>query len=153
MNETIAHELLDELFSSLEALETQSAAVLQFLKDKGLASEEELAPHFEQAANASNVRWRAARVRIERLLSSAMKAEEPEARQESPRQESSKAPENVEEPRTETQTARAEKSENGAPTAGGKSPEEPVDGAQEQDRNKQVNKDSPRAERPAEDAA
>jgi len=56
INEDIAQEIMDELFSSLEALETQSAAILQFLKDKGLASEEELAVHFEQAGNASSVR-------------------------------------------------------------------------------------------------
>jgi len=31
INEDIAQEILDELFSSLAALETQSAAILQFL--------------------------------------------------------------------------------------------------------------------------
>jgi hypothetical protein len=72
MNEDIAQEIVHEMFSSLEALETQSAAILQFLKDKKIASEEELAPYFNEAGNASNVRWLAARVRIDRLISSAM---------------------------------------------------------------------------------
>ena len=44
MNENIAQEVLHELFSSLEALDTQSTAILQFLKRKGIATEEELAP-------------------------------------------------------------------------------------------------------------
>ena len=76
MNEKIAQEILHELFSSLEALETQSTGILQFLKDKGIATEAELAPHFEQAGKASNVRWRAARVRTDYLLASAMKTDE-----------------------------------------------------------------------------
>jgi hypothetical protein len=83
MNENIAQEILHELFSSLEALETQSTGILQFLKDKGLATEAELAPHFEQAGKASNVRWRAARVRIDYLLASALKTDELDTRKAS----------------------------------------------------------------------
>jgi hypothetical protein len=80
MDENIAREILHELISSLEALETQSGAVLQLLKDKGLASEEELSACLELAAKASDVRWRAARVRLERLLSTALKPMESDAR-------------------------------------------------------------------------
>src|SRR5260370_19319403 len=94
MNESITQEILHELFSSLEALETQNAAILQFLNDKGIANEEELAPYFERAGNASSVRWRGVRVRIDYLLSSAMKAAEQDARKEPP-----KTAEKTQEPR------------------------------------------------------
>ena len=84
MDENIAQELLHELFTSLEALETQNAAILSFLKAKGIVNDEELAPHFEQAGNASSVRWRAARVRMDHLLSAAMKSAEEDAKAKSP---------------------------------------------------------------------
>ena len=89
MEETIAQEILHELFSSLEALETRSAALLQFAKDRGWASDQELAPYLEQAGNASNVRWRAARVRIDHLLSSAFQAadRDRDAKSKSPKPE------------------------------------------------------------------
>ena len=87
MEKDIVREILDELFSSLETLETQSAVILRFVKDKGLASEQDLAPYFEQAGNASNVRWRAARVRIDHLLASAFNAAERKAEEESPKPE------------------------------------------------------------------
>lgn len=85
MNEKIVQEILHELFPAFEALETQSAALLQLLKDKGIANEEELAAHFEQAGKASSVRWLAVRVRINYLLSSAMKTAEQDVKKESPK--------------------------------------------------------------------
>lgn len=69
----IVQEIADDLFPAFEAAEAQSAAVLQFLKDRGIATDEELSPYLDQAGNASSVRWRAVRVRLEHLVSSAVK--------------------------------------------------------------------------------
>ena len=62
-------EILDELFSLLETLETQSLALTQFLKDQGIATDKKLAPYLDRAGNASSVKWRAARARMRYLLS------------------------------------------------------------------------------------
>jgi hypothetical protein len=77
MDEEIVRQILDELFSSFEDMETQSAALLLFLRDQGIATKEKLAPFLEQAGNTSEVRWRAARVRMGALLASALKTPEP----------------------------------------------------------------------------
>jgi hypothetical protein len=79
MNADLAHELLNELGSSLENLETQQAALFQFLKHEGIVTDEQLAPYLTQADKASDVRWRAARVRLERLISSEKEKEEQRA--------------------------------------------------------------------------
>ncbi len=72
--EGVVKEILDTLIPALETLEAQSGAVLQFLEEKNIASQEQLAPYLEQAGNASNVRWRGTRLRLEHLFSSAVKA-------------------------------------------------------------------------------
>jgi hypothetical protein len=76
MNVDLAQELLDELGSSLKNLETEQAALMQFLKDNGMLSDEQFAPYLEQAGKASSVRWRAAHTRLERLFSSERQKEE-----------------------------------------------------------------------------
>ena len=85
MNVDLAQELLDELGSSLKNLETEQAALLQFLKDNGVLSDEQFAPYLEQAGKASSVRWRAAHTRLERLFSSERQKEE-ELREDEKRQ-------------------------------------------------------------------
>ena len=71
MDEKVAQEVFDELLPALEALDTKCEAILQFLKDKGIASEDDLVPYLERAGNGSSVRWRVTRVRINHLLSAA----------------------------------------------------------------------------------
>ena len=105
MNENVVQEILHELFSSLEALETQSTAILQLLKDKGLANEQELALHLEQAGNASNARWRAAQVRIDHLVSSALKTAERDAKHQRPKESPKREQKNEESPTESTDQA------------------------------------------------
>jgi|HubBroStandDraft_4_1064222.scaffolds.fasta_scaffold54589_2 hypothetical protein len=72
-------EVLDDLFALLETLETQNIAVVQFLKDQGIATNETFAPYLERAGAASSVKWRAARARMTFLLAPApKKSTEPE---------------------------------------------------------------------------
>jgi len=84
MEGTAAEQLLDELLHAMETLETRCAGILQFLKDEEYATDQQLAPFMEQAANASNVRWRAARLRMTSLLHSAMKDLETSSRKVEP---------------------------------------------------------------------
>ena len=153
MDEKLMQEILDELFSSLEALETRSAAVLEFLKDKGLATDEELALHFEQAANASNVRWRAARVRINHLLSSALKPDEKAAEKKTAKA-AEKSPDPVAVATTKTDPTKDEKGAHDAqkPTGDAK-PEGDVVTAAEKSDNKQGEKNGRSAENADKDKA
>lgn len=75
MDSKVVDEIMEELTSTLQTIETQSAAVLEFIKAKGLAKDDELAPYLERAAAASSVRWRAVRARIEYLLAGREKNE------------------------------------------------------------------------------
>jgi hypothetical protein len=76
MDAKLAEQILEELVPTLEALDTQSTATTQFLKDKKIASDEEFAPYLQQAASASSVRWRALGLRMKRLFSLAEKEAE-----------------------------------------------------------------------------
>ncbi len=76
MDLSVAEQVLDEFIPSLEALEAQSSAILQFLKEKGIATDEQLAPLLERARSASNVRWLAVRLRMNRLLAPAFETGE-----------------------------------------------------------------------------
>jgi hypothetical protein len=69
MSRNPAEDVLNELLPYFEALDTQNAAILQFLKNKRVVSDEQLAPYLERAAKASNVKWLGARLRMGRLFS------------------------------------------------------------------------------------
>jgi hypothetical protein len=125
----IGGELLRELFSAFEDLETQSAGVLQFLKGKGLATDEELAPYLRQAGDASNVRWRAARIRMEALLAAAIAdAEEEFARkgEERGRKESAA---------TKQMPDNGEQTQQNSEDGGGREPGRAVSGRGEREKN------------------
>jgi hypothetical protein len=75
-------QLFDDLFTLLEAQETQTIAVMELLRDAGIASEEKMKPYLERAGNAASVKWRAARVRMEYLLTPVQKKKEGEKAEE-----------------------------------------------------------------------
>jgi hypothetical protein len=145
-NETIAQEILHELLPAFEALETQSAALLQLLKDKGIANEEELAAHFEQAGKASSVRWLAVRVRIDYLLSSAMKTAEQDVKKESPKTTDNPIAETSRE--RETDTLDIPK-----PAASSKPGADDTGAGAKNDQNQQGKEDSQASKKAAENAA
>jgi hypothetical protein len=71
MSEDSTKQIFNDLFRHLEVLETQNAAMLQFLKDKKVIKESQFDSYLEQAATATDVKWRAARVRMEHLFAEA----------------------------------------------------------------------------------
>ena len=68
MSENPTEQVLSDLFRYIEVLETQNRAILQLLRDRGIVTDEQFAPYLETAATASDVKWRAARVRMEHLF-------------------------------------------------------------------------------------
>lgn len=156
-NNNIVQEILHDLFSSLEALETQNTAILRFLKDKGIVTDEELASHLEQAGNASSVRWRGVRVRADYLFASAIKAAEQAAEKESPKsseteQESKPATKQTDKKETtksaqplatttKSENDKAEKEKPEADEAGARA-EQTVEKDVDKDRNQKVDADN-----------
>lgn len=69
MAENHIREALEELLDYLEQVETQSGAVLQYLRDNGGVTDERLAPYLTRAGDASGVKSRAIRARFDFLFS------------------------------------------------------------------------------------
>lgn len=141
MDGRILQEMLDELFSAMEALETRNDAILQCLKSRGTISDKDLAPFLEKSANASDVRWRAARIRMNHLLAGAVNASEmaqqksqplnqevvhrsPEAQEESKTERSAEQPGQDSDTGKDTSTAPPTKEGDGE--VKGREPERPV---------------------------
>jgi hypothetical protein len=61
-------EIFDEVFTLMQDLETRNTALLNYMQEQGGVTDEKLAPYLDQAAAAADVRWRAARARMEHLL-------------------------------------------------------------------------------------
>lgn len=110
MKDNPTEQIFDDLFRHLEVLETQSGAILQILKDRGVVDEQQFAAYLEKAAVASDVKWRAARVRMEHLLTST-----PEPAKQPPTVETKELPK-TEQPaekssKNDSENARKEKTE------------------------------------------
>lgn len=68
-----AEQVFEELLPYLETLDSQIGGLIQLLKDKRITTTEELAQYARQADQASNVKERGLRVRMEYLFSNAAK--------------------------------------------------------------------------------
>ncbi len=133
MDLSVAEQVLDEFIPSLEALEAQSGAILQFLKEKGIPRMKQLAPYLEQARSASNVRWLAVRLRMNRLLAPVVETGE----------ETKKTTEDTKEAAVEPAQKRAEEA--------GEVPEEPSSGKElKEETSKHPEKSTAEAERDVE---
>lgn len=107
MDSGITDEILEVLSSTLQRAEAQSAAILEFVKEKGIAKEDELATYLERANAASSVRWRATRVRLAHLLAGLEKREQ--QGEEERRQKQESVEEKASEPKQKSEEGRKEK--------------------------------------------
>jgi len=128
-------EILDELFSLLETLETQSLALTQFLRDQGIATDETLAPYLHRAGNASSVKWRAARARMQYLLAPVPKEAKDKEKDKDKEPEKS----SEEKPSTKKPSAEPDKPTENPPT--GKNKARDSDPAKDTARNTSTNAD------------
>ena len=98
MNLELLQEVLEEMGSSLAEMEARNGALLQLLKNKGMVTDEELEPLVAEAGKAANVRWRAARIRLESQIAAEKDKEERE--REKAREEKEAADKNARKPTT-----------------------------------------------------
>jgi|SRR5579859_2973615 len=108
MSDNPTQEILSDLFRHLETLETQNIALVQVLKDKKVVTEKKFASYLEEAAVASDVKWRAARARMEHLFT---QAPEPESKKSTQSAEATKGPEKESAEESPKKTAKPEANE------------------------------------------
>ncbi len=85
-------EIFDEMFTLLADIETRNAALFEYMKEQGGVTDEKLAPYLDRAAAASDVRWRAARARMEHLLAPKPKSATEVGKDEKSKEQSSSQP-------------------------------------------------------------
>jgi hypothetical protein len=134
MDSEVLQQVLDELFPTLEAMESQNAAILQFLKDRYILSDEDLAPFLEKAGNASNVRWIGTRLRVKHILEGAARAADV-VQQKPPQPVETKIDQQTTQaPAKEPTTKSDDNQRSAAPNAA--DPQKEPEGAPDQQRNK-----------------
>jgi len=99
MDANIIDEFLDALLNPIEAADSRTAALLQLLQESGTVSEERLNRALEQAGNAAEIKSHGRRLRLKRIVSSAItdieKANQPK---ENAKTEKSEAKDEAEKP-------------------------------------------------------
>lgn len=100
LDEQQLKEILSELFGLLESLETSNIAAFRALAEKKIVTEDEIERLLHEAGDASSVKWRAARVRMEYLLTPIEKNKEEAGKLEAKAEEVTK--------KAEAQTTQAE---------------------------------------------
>jgi len=68
-----AEQVFEEILPYLETLDAQIGGIIRLLKEKGITTNTEFAKYAQRGDDASNVRERGMRVRMEYLVSSAAK--------------------------------------------------------------------------------
>ena len=71
-----AEQVFEEMLPYLETLDAQIGGIIRLLKDKGIATSEEIAKYSLKGDDAANVKERGMRARVEHLFSSAVKRTE-----------------------------------------------------------------------------
>lgn len=101
MDPKVIDEILDALLTPLETAESRSAALLELLRESGTIADEQLAPFLEQAENASEIKSRALRLRLKRILTSVIP--QPEQSKKEGAAQTSISEAKAEEPKDETE--------------------------------------------------